>query len=206
MTSEFYCKFCDLTCTGKEPYEQHIRGVKHLKKVKAFESLSSNSEQSITSPKLATSSSANNQTNSNESTLPAASFSIGAETMRTFLEWNHPDGHRPYCDICYLLLHGDDNASAHFARDNDLHYNRLAVWKKIQEESPVFSCRVCSDIFPNENSMRDHFSSTVHSDRTRDKEAMQKFIKIYETYNKFKEVRLNRIGILCCIFRRILFN
>lgn len=198
MSSEFYCKACEVTCNGKKTFDQHLQSTKHLSKVKAFESHPSNINRSVSIPtppsplNTTQTSTIIDRANSDGRNLPSNPYSIGVETMRTLFEWNHPDGHRPYCDICHLLLHGNGNASLHFDSKNLVHNNRLAMWKRIQEENPSFSCRVCSDIFPNENSMREHFSSSQHLEKARDKESIQKFIKIYQTYNKLKEVRSNR--------------
>jgi len=198
MSSEFFCKICDISCTGQAPYEQHLKSTKHLRKVKLKESMTEQSISTITTN--ASSSIITNRTlsptiNDNiseDSSISSASFSISPETMRILLEWDHPLGYKPYCDICQLPLHGGNNADIHFRFDNNRHNQKLAAWKKIQENDAPYSCKVCSEIFSNEILMREHFISDSHANIIQEKNNLKKFIQIYQTYNKLKQVRIQR--------------
>jgi hypothetical protein len=201
MSSEYFCKFCDISCTGKAPYEQHLKSAKHLKKAKFDESppsseqfISTNSNRSSPITSSHTPSFETNENISEDSSISSASFSISPETMRILLEWNHPRGHKPYCDICQLPLHGENNADIHYQSINNIHSQKLAVWKKIQENDAPYSCTVCYEIFSNENSMRDHFISEAHGSMIQQKTNLRKFIQIYQTYNKLKQARIQRKG------------
>jgi hypothetical protein len=203
MSNEYFCKFCEITCNGKAPYEQHLKSAKHIRKAKLTESLTS-SEQSISINTNSSSSIINARTLpptaidnniSEDSSIFSSSFSISPETMRILLEWNHPLGYKPYCDICQLQLHGGDNADIHFHRDNILHNTKLAAWKKIYENDAKYSCKVCSEIFANENIMREHFISDSHENMIQQKNNLKKFIQIYETYNELKQARIQRKGM-----------
>ncbi len=166
MSNEFYCKFCDITCTGKAPFEQHLISAKHMKKAKLTESQPSPEPSTSTNPYSSSSttyrptvSSKINAANSEDSSISSPPITISPETMRILLEWNHPAGCKPYCDICQLPLHGESNAEIHFQSDNVLHNQKLAVWKQIQENDARYSCKTCCEIFTNENSLRDHYNS-----------------------------------------------
>jgi hypothetical protein len=196
MSSEFYCKYCAITCTGKAPFEQHLQSAKHLKKAKENPS-SPSSEQSRSpniSPRLITYSSAS-ATNTNipeDSSISSASYPISQETMRILLEWNHPRGYKPYCDICQLPLHGENNADLHFSINNNIHNQKLAAWKTIHEGDARYSCTVCSELFSNENIMREHFYSDSHTNMVQQKTNLKKIIQIYQTYEQLKQERLQR--------------
>ncbi|CAF1939918.1 unnamed protein product [Rotaria magnacalcarata] len=198
MSSEYYCKICEITCNGKAPYEQHLKSAKHIKKVKLNESQKP-SEQ-VTSRNTNTASSIVNtpislttiNNNSEELSFSSTISTIGPETMRILLEWNHPRGYKPYCEICQLQLHGGDNADVHFQSINNMHNEKLAVWKLICEGDGRYSCKVCLEIFSSESLMCEHFQSDQHANSVQQKVYMEKFIKIYEAYNKLKQVRKER--------------
>jgi hypothetical protein len=189
MSTEFYCKYCAITCTGKAPFDQHLQSAKHMKKAKE-----NPSSEPPASPILVThsTSSASNTTISEDSSISSASYSISPETMRILLEWNHPRGYKPYCDICQLPLHGENNANVHFNVTNNIHNQKLATWKVIQEGDAPYSCKVCSEIFSNENIMREHFNSDAHGNMVQQKTNLKKFIQIYQTYEKVKQERIQR--------------
>jgi hypothetical protein len=191
MSTEFFCKYCQIACNGKAPFEQHLQSAKHMKKAK---------ENPLTEPPaspksvLHSTSSASNTTTSEDPSVSSASYTISRETMRILLEWDHPDGYKPYCDICQLQLQGGDgeNAEAHFNPSNNIHNQKLAAWKTIREGDGRFSCKVCSEIFSTENIMREHFISDAHGDMVQRKVNLNKFIQIYQTYEKLKQARLQR--------------
>ena len=195
MSSEYYCKFCDITCTGKEPYEQHVQSAKHQKKAKLAESLPS-SPAIISTPQINTPSPSPITTiNASEnSSISSPSFSISPGTMRILLEWNHPLNYPPFCEICQLPLHGGNNADEHFKRDNNIHNQKVAVCKQIHEGDAPYSCKVCAETFPTEKTMLDHFDSESHGDMKQQKQNLSKFIEIYKIYNKLKELRREQKG------------
>lgn len=203
MSNEFFCHICDVSCSGKAPYEQHINSAKHIKRAKLNE-FQKSSEQS-NSPNLKRSSSTASNTTTSLSTpddnitnelqymsTTASTFSISPETMRILLEWNHPRGYQPFCDICQLVLHGFNNADTHFASNNRFHHEKLAVSKRIREGNAKYSCKVCSEIFTDGNASQQHFESSQHRDFVQQKDNLQKFIKIYEAYDRLKNVRRQR--------------
>ncbi len=195
MSNEIFCKFCLITCNGKAPYEQHLQSAKHLKKVKLTESLTS-SEQPISS-NIKSSSPTTTTINDNlseDSLISSASFSISPETMRILLEWNHPRGYKPYCDICQLPLHGENNADIHFNSNNNIHNQKFTAWKRINENDAKYSCKVCSEIFSNENTMAEHFNSDSHENMIQQRSNLHKFKQIYQTYDKLKQARIERKG------------
>jgi hypothetical protein len=195
MSTDYYCKICDITCNGQAPYDQHISSAKHLKKAKLIESQTS-SEQSISTNINTSSPKRNTPVPTEDSSNSSPSVSISPETMRILLEWNHPLGYKPYCDICQLPLHGGDNADIHFRSNNNIHIQKLAAWKQICENDARYSCKVCSEIFLNEILMREHFNSDSHANMVQQKINLYKFIQIYETYKKVKQVRKQTKGIL----------
>lgn len=192
MSNEFYCKFCEITCTGKAPYEQHLIGVKHLRKAKLTESCTSSDQSTASSFPEAAINDNIFEDSSTSSSSSSSSISISPETMRILLEWNHPDGYKPYCDICQLPLHGKGVADKHFSLNNILHNQKLSAWKKIQDKDVIYFCTTCSEIFSNENLMREHFLSDSHNIITQQKNHLKKFIQIYETYNKLKQARIEK--------------
>jgi hypothetical protein len=211
MSDDFYCKICSIACNGTAPYEQHVVSIKHLKKAKLHESQTS-SEQSTPSntntppltittrtlppsPNTRAPITTTNNAILEASSVPSVFVPISPETMRILLEWNHPLGYKPYCDICQLPLHGDKNADVHFNANNNLHNQKLAAWKQIRENDAKYSCKVCSEIFSNENQMREHFNSDSHGNTIDQKIYLEKFILIYQTYNKLKQARREAIGI-----------
>jgi hypothetical protein len=111
--------------------------------------------------------------------------------MRILLEWNHPLDYDPYCNLCQLPLHGGNNADLHFDTSNVLHQEKLRAFKQIHETNPRYSCKVCLTIFSNENAMYEHVHSDEHSKLMQQNRNLQKFILIYRTYNKLKQVRSN---------------
>lgn len=203
MSGEFFCKICEITCTGKAPFEQHLQSAKHIKKAQITQS-SLSSEQPISPTSNASfspitprsPSSTTNFHSSEDSSTSLSSMSISPETMRILLEWNHPRGYKPFCDICHLPLHGDNNADLHFQSTNNLHYQKLSSWKTIEEGDARYSCKVCSEIFNNENLMRDHFTSDTHTNMAQQKANLKKLIQIYDTYGKLKQVRRESNGKL----------
>lgn len=196
MSNDFFCKICGIACTGKAPYEQHISSTKHIKNAKLNESLTPTKQSTPISSPLSVTTTTTTTGASNifedSSTINSSSIKISPETMRILLEWNHPLGYKPYCDICYLPLHGGDNADIHFNSNNITHTKKLAAWKRIQEADAKYSCTVCSELFSNENEMRDHFHSDSHGDAIERKNNLQKFIEIYKTYDKLLEVRMEK--------------
>ncbi|CAF3414395.1 unnamed protein product [Rotaria socialis] len=202
MSSEYFCKICEIACNGKAPYEQHLKSAKHIKKAKLNES--QNPSEQATSTNTNTASSivnslisltTTNNNNSEELSFSSITSTIGPETMRILLEWNHPRGYKPYCDICQLQLHGGDNADVHFQPINNIHNEKLAVWKLICEGDGKYSCKVCLEIFSSESLMCEHFQSDQHANSVQQKAYMEKFIKIYETYNKLKQARKKRKAV-----------
>jgi hypothetical protein len=198
MSSDYYCKICDITCTGQAPYDQHLNSAKHLKKAKLTESQTSvSTNTNPSSPKINPRSPTTPNNNLFEdSSTSSLSVSISPETMRILLEWNHPLGYKPFCDICQLPLHGENNADIHFNANNKLHSQKLAAWKQIREDDPRYSCKVCSEVFSNENLMREHFNSDSHENVVQQKSNLGKFIQIFETYKKVKQVRKQAEGNL----------
>jgi len=199
MSTEFFCKICDIACNGKAPYDQHLSSIKHLKKAKLNESqtspnLSSSSSSPTTNTRTPLASTATNTFE--DSSISSISVSISPETMRTLLEWNHPLDYKPYCDICQLPLYGENNADIHFGSENIIHNKKLAAWKQIRENDARYSCKVCSEIFSNENLMREHFNSDFHASTLQQRNNLEKIIQIYETYNKLKQARKQSKGIL----------
>ncbi|CAF0775809.1 unnamed protein product [Adineta ricciae] len=182
MSTDFYCKVCDIHCTGSAPYRQHLDSVKHLKKAKTIPSETSTDRSSPTPISIST---------SNES-ASSASFAISNETMRILLEWNHPSGLKPYCDICYLPLYGDKVADVHFTHDNNIHHQKQIALEQIRTKNPDYSCKICSEIFTGERQMHSHFASDAHETVRQQKTDLEKIIKIYETYNRLKEARKQR--------------
>ncbi|CAF0933252.1 unnamed protein product [Adineta steineri] len=196
MSSEFFCKICDIPCTGKAPYEQHINSAKHIKKAQLNSGQISSEQSRLINIKSSpttntqTSFATTNYNSSDDSSISSTSFLVSPETMRILLEWNHPLDYKPYCDICHLPLYGKDNADIHFDSNNKIHIQKLNAWKQIQEGGKPYSCSVCSELFSNENLMREHFVlSTTHADAIKQRNNLEKIIKIYETYNKLKQMR-----------------
>ena len=181
MSGEFICKICEVTCTGKAPFDQHLQSAKHIKKAQ-MNPVSPSSSQPITRSLSSTT------TNISEDSSITSTY-ISPETMRVLLEWDHPRGYKPYCDICHITLHGGSNADLHFQSNNSLHHQKLAAWKTIQEGDAHYSCAVCSERFDNENLMREHFSSDPHRTMVEAKILLKKFILIYQTFEKLKQVR-----------------
>lgn len=178
MSNEFHCKICDILCSGKVPYDQHIASAKHVKKAKPF------SNETPTTPSSPTA----NVVLSSPST-PSASTELSAETMKILLEWKHPRDFPPYCNICFLPLHGDNNVDLHFAETNQLHKLKLTNHRQIQEGSAQYSCKICSEIFSNEFSMINHFQSSSHNEILEEKAKLQKLIKVYEAFQELKKAR-----------------
>ncbi|CAF0963263.1 unnamed protein product [Rotaria sordida] len=209
MSTDYFCKTCSIACNGKAPYEQHLNSAKHIKKAKLNESQNS-SEQSIistntspstptinTSPSIPTINTRPSFTTTKDNisedlSFASTSFIISRETMRILLEWNHPRGYKPYCDICQLLLHGEDNVDIHFQSNNNIHNQKLFIWKQISENNAKYSCKVCSEIFSNDYLMNEHFISDYHTNLVQQKINLEKFTKIYEAYNKLKQIRKQR--------------
>ena len=211
MSSEYFCKICNITCTGKAPYEQHINSTKHMKKAKLSETQTSLERPISTnicpSPPTINTHRPLTTTNNN---LPEDYFSsstfilpISRQTMRILLEWNHPLGYKPFCEICQLPLHGETNADIHFRSDNNIHYQKLAKWKQIHENYIKYSCKICAEIFSNENSMHQHFDSIDHVNQVQQKRSLEKFIQVYETYNKLKQVRKQARSIFQNSLRKV---
>ena len=114
--------------------------------------------------------------------------------MRILLEWNHPSGLKPYCDICYLPLYGDQIVDVHFALDNIIHHQKQIALEQIRTKNPDYSCKICSEIFVDEKQMLSHFASDAHATVRQQKTDLEKIIKIYETYSRLKEARRQRQG------------
>ncbi|CAF0723791.1 unnamed protein product [Rotaria sp. Silwood1] len=197
MSADYFCKICDIPCTGKAPYEQHLNSVKHIRKAKLNESqkssdqsvISTNTSPSIPAINTRPSFTTKNDNISEDLSFASTSFIISRETMRILLEWTHPRGYKPYCEICQLLLHGENNVDLHFQSNNNIHNQKLSVWKQICENDAKYSCKVCLEIFANEYLMIEHFESDYHANLVQQKINLEKFMKIYEAYNKLKQVR-----------------
>lgn len=185
MSGDFFCKICEIACTGKVPFEQHLQSAKHIKKAQTSTTPTSPNPPVIRSV---------SSTSTAEDSPSITSTPISSETMRILLEWNHPRGYKPYCDICHLPLHGENNADVHFQSNNLLHQQKLAIWKKIQEADALYSCAVCSEIFHSENQMRDHFVSDPHRTMVEQKNFVKKIILIYQTCEKLKQARRENNG------------
>ena len=191
MSSDYYCKMCDITCSGKAPYDQHLDSAKHLKRAKTYVGQPS-PEPTASSNTNASVPSFTKDLSPPPSVPPASTTgSLSADTMRVLLEWNHPLGYHPYCEICYLPLHGEGNADLHFSPKNLIHQQKLAARKQIRETVPNYSCKVCSEVFPSETVMLQHFHSEIHTTTTQLKSSLEKFILVYDTYQKLKEARRN---------------
>jgi hypothetical protein len=191
MSDEFYCKICDIKCTGKAPYEQHIISAKHKKKSSSIQTTVSDVNQWATTN---TSCHPMNLMNKNDSSLTSRSVTISHETMRILLEWNHPRDYPPYCDICHLPLHGENAANYHYQSNNQIHQAKLINSKLIRDKKPAYSCFVCCEIFDHADNMETHLRSKEHADLVQRKNDLEKFIEIYRAYEKLKRVRSNRIN------------
>lgn len=195
MSEEFFCKICAINCNGKAPFEQHLQSAKHIKKAQGNVAVSSSPAQTITRSQSSTTTTTSNISEASPS--PSSfSTSFSSDTMRILLEWNHPRGYKPYCDICHVHLHGEGNADRHFQSTNLLHHENLATCKAIRNGEASYSCTVCSEIFNDEGQMRQHFTSGAHQTMAEQKEILAKFIRIYETYDKLKQVRRQNKGKL----------
>ena len=190
MSEEFFCKICAINCTGKAPFEQHLQSAKHIKKAQGNVVVPSSPSQTITRSQSSTTS------NISEATPSSFSTPFSSDTMRILLEWNHPRGYKPYCDICHVHLHGEGNADRHFQSTNLLHCEKLAACKAIRNDRTRYFCTVCSEIFNDEDQMSEHFRSTAHQVMAEQKEILEKFIQIYQTYDKLKQVRRQNKGKL----------
>lgn len=179
---EFHCGVCDITCTGKAPFEQHLASAKHLKKAKT-----NGNESSRASPTTPLSPS-----ESVSLSIPSSpSTTLSAETMKILLEWNHPRGYLPFCDICQLPLHGGNNADTHFAETNQIHQQKLNNLQQIKENDPEYFCKMCAEIFPEEKSVIIHLNSESHAETKQRKASLEKFIKTYKTFQELKKARGN---------------
>lgn len=191
MSQEFFCQICAITCTGQAPFEEHLKSTKHIRKSQGSVVVPSSPSQPIS--RLQSSPRASNMA---EDSPSSSSTVISSDTMRILLEWNHPRGYKPYCEICHVHLHGEGNADRHFQSTNSLHYNKLADWETIRNGGILYSCKVCSDIFNDSGQMHDHFTSTIHQTMVEQKDLLEKFIRIYQTYDKLKQVHRENQGKL----------
>ena len=154
MSDAFYCKICEISCNGKAPYEQHISSAKHLKKVKTYQGESSPASSIPSTPIFRElPSSASSSSSLNTFPFPSNSVTLSAETMKILLEWKHPRGYLPFCDLCHLPLHGTGTADIHFDEKNQLHKQKSLNYQQIQTNSAPYSCKVCLEIFPNDDLM-----------------------------------------------------
>ncbi|UJR25978.1 hypothetical protein I4U23_007326 [Adineta vaga] len=207
MSNEFFCKICDIQCNGSGPFQQHLGSARHIKKARLITSETSSSSSSdktssnnanvsvssITNTNIPFASTATNITQDTD--ISSGLFSISPETMRILLEWDHPNGYKPYCDICQLPLYAPKNADVHFARDNNMHWQKLAALEQIRRGEPDYSCKICSEIFSTDTQMSAHLYSDAHATVRQQKATLEKIIKIYETYNQLKEARKKRKDI-----------
>ena len=193
MSSDFFCRFCQIQCNGKAPYDQHVASAKHLKKMSLAGATSLNepapNDFNSKMINLSRTPSIEKSLTSSFDSLLTSDTTISKETMRILLEWNHPMNYKPFCEVCQLVLNGGDNATIHFSSENLIHREKVNAFRRISEGTVNYSCSICAEIFDSEKQMVTHFYLDSHSETKQRKSLLQKFIRLYETFNELKTIR-----------------